>query len=251
MTRAIATIGTGPMEPVLCQALRTFVPYAQRHGYEIRIGTGESDGRPASWGKVLFLQRLLREYQEVLWLDADLAIVDASEDLADSVPPEAYQAFVENRFENQVWVNAGVWYLRADERTDRFLEALWDSTEYIDHIWWENAPIVEMLGYTLGGVGERRPSPWSDGTQILPPEWNVQVIPYGMPRTARIRHYAALTNDRREQWIRADADRASGNPAWVLGAGRRWAVRHVPTSPSELSAKLRRRAQMALNRPTV
>lgn len=240
------------MEPVMCEALRTFVPYAERHGYEVRIGNGESQGRPPSWGKVLFIQQLLGEYQyqEVLWLDADVVILDFSDDLADDVAPDAYQAFVESRFEDRLWVNAGVWYLRADERTDRFLRTVWESTDYIHHAWWENAPVSELLGYNLDGRGPRRPTPWSKGTRILAQEWNVQVVPHGL-RPAKIRHYSAETNDRREQWIRTDADRASGYRAWVIGASRRWAVRHVPRSPSELAVKLQRRARMALNRPTV
>jgi galactosyl transferase GMA12/MNN10 family len=238
------------MEPVLCQALRTFVPYSQRHGYELRIGTGESLGRPAAWAKVPFIQRLLGEYQEVLWLDADVVILDLAEDLADHVEPDAYQALVENRVGDRTWVNTGVWFLRADERTDRFLQAVWDSTDYIDHPWWENTPVLEMLGYNIGGLGSRRVTSWSEGTQILPEEWNVQVDTHGMQR-ARIRHYSAQTNDRREQWMRADADRASGHPAWVMGASKRWAVRHLPRSPGDLFGRVRRRALVAVNRSTV
>jgi glycosyl transferase family (putative galactosyltransferase) len=251
--RALATIGVGPMEPVLCQALRTFVPYAQRHGYEIRIGSGESDGRPAAWSKVLLLQRLLAEYDEVLWLDADLVILDQSEDLAASVPPASYQALVETRYEDQAWVNSGVWYLRSDERTARFLQAVWDSTEHIDHPWWENAPILELLGYDLDPRVPRRPTPWSEGTTILPEEWNRQMDTFDLRAKARIRHYAATSNTRREQWIRTDADRVTGNPTWVIGAGRRFAARHapraVPRSPADLMAKVRRRARVALHPP--
>jgi hypothetical protein len=239
------------MEPVLCQALRTFVPYAARHGYDVRIGTGESQDRPAAWGKVLFLQQLLREYEEVLWLDADLAIVDGTEDLADHVPADAYQAFADSRFEDRVWVNTGVWFMRADERTERFLQAVWDSTEYIDHPWWENTPILELLGYDIDDRVGRRPTEWSTGTAMVDQTWNVQLIPHGFRPGTRIRHYAAVPNDRREQWIRTDADRASGNRAWMAGASRRWLVRHLPTSGTDLSVKLRRRALIALDRPSL
>ncbi len=238
------------MEPVLCQALRTFVPYSQRHGYELRIGMGESEGRPPAWAKVLFLRELLRKYEEVLWLDADVVILDPTEDLADHVPPSAYQALVEKRFENRIWVNSGVWFLRADERSDKFLQGVWDSTDYIDHPWWENTPILEMLGYPIDAPGPRSASPWSEGTQILPEDWNVQVDTHGL-RRCRIRHYSGQTNERREQWMRADADRATGRRTWVTGASRRWAIRHVPSSPSDLAGRLRRRALIAANRPTV
>ena len=233
------------MAPVLCQALRTFVPYAERHGYELRVGSGESEGRPAAWAKVVFLRQLLREYDEVLWLDADIAILDPSEDLAAHVRPDAYQALVETRLGDLLWVNSGVWFLRAGERSDSFLYAVWNSTDHIDHIWWENAAVVELLGYDIECRAPRAASPWSDGTQMLPEEWNIQMDSQGL-RPARIRHYSAQANDRREQWIRADADRVSGNPAWLLGASRRWAVHYAPKSPGDLVVKLRRRALVAL-----
>ena len=253
MTRALATIGTGPMEPVLCQALRTFMPYARRHGYEVRIGSGESDGRPAAWAKLLFLERLLRDYDEVLWLDADVVILDPSEDLAAYVPLESYQALVQTRVEDMAWVNTGVWYVRADERTSRFLRAVWERTEFIDHIWWENAAALELLGYQLDERVPRQGSPSSDGTTILSEEWNRQMDAFRLRDRARMRHYVATPNDRRERWIRTDADRLAGNPAWMIGACRRladlYAPRSVPRSPADLSAKLRRRVRSALRPP--
>ena len=238
------------MEPVLAQALRTFVPYAERHGYELRVGDGESGGRPAAWGKVLFLQRLLKEFDEVLWLDADIAIVDQSEDIARVVPPDAFQAFVETKIGAELYVNSGVWLLRADERTFDFLQAVWDSTDYIDHIWWENAPIVLMLGYNLEARPPRLATSWSAGTHLLPQEWNLQEHKQGL-RGARVRHYSARSNARRVRWIRADADRLTGNPRWVLGSTQRWLERHLPSSREDLLVKVRRRVRLAFGRSNV
>lgn len=70
-------------------------------------------------------------------------------------------------------------------------------------------------------------------------------------RRARIRHYAGHTNDRRERWMRSDADRVQGNLEWVVGASRRCMTRQVPGSPSVLRSKLHRRAKMVLGRPTI
>jgi hypothetical protein len=238
------------MEPVLRQALRTFGPYAERHGYELRLGESDDHGRPPAWAKVPFLRALLGEYDEVLWLDADLAILDGTRDIADWVAPDAYQALVEVRIEVLRSVNTGVWFLRARERTHEFLEAVWDSTAYIHHQWWENAAVLDLLGYSLDGYGEPRRTAWWEGTQILPEEWNTLVGAHGM-RRARIRHYTGHPNDRRERWIRCDADRAEGNLRWPIGATRRWFERHLPRSGSELKGKIRRCVRKTLKRSTV
>jgi hypothetical protein len=235
------------MEPVLGQALRTFVPYARKYGYELRVGDGQSEGRPPAWGKVLLLQQLLEEYDEVLWLDADVAIVDHSRDIADVVPAEAYQALVETHLEEIVYVNSGVWLVRADPRTFAFLQAVWDSTEYIEHKWWENTPLKLMLGYSLDGETPPRPTTWSEGTCLLPHEWNLQEHVQGL-RDARFRHYADRSNLLRYEWIRADADRLSGNPRWLIGSTRRWSARHLPSSRHDLAVKLRRRMALTTGR---
>jgi hypothetical protein len=239
MSRALATIGTEPMEPVLAQALRTFVPYAYRFGYEIRIGSGDSQSRPASWAKVLFLQKLLTEYDEVLWLDADVVILDASVDLAASVGPDAYQAFAEWRLDGDIGLNVGVWFLRASKRTQGFLQAVWDSTQFINHRWWENAAVLALLGHSVDGSDSGEHSPWAKGTEFVAEEWNMFVAKHGL-RPARFRHYATVSNERRERWMRADADRLAQNPMWRLGASRRWLDRHVPGSRAELQAKVQR-----------
>lgn len=247
MGRTIATIGAGAMGAVLEQALRTFRPYAELHGYDLHIGDGESGGRPPAWGKVLLLQDLLERYDEVLWLDADLVILDASEDIASLVDRDSFQALVE-QISDHKGVNCGVWFLRSCERTKSFLASVWAMTQYIDDPSWENGAVLDLLGYDLHGRASRQPSPWVSGTQTLPQEWNMLVFEHGIRADpARVRHYAATTNDRRERWMRADADRIEGRTSWVVGAMSRWAERHVPTSPSALRAKIERRRRYQAN----
>jgi hypothetical protein len=199
---------------------------------------------------VPFLQHLLDGYDEVLWLDADLAVLDHSEDIANYVKRESFQALVEVRIEVLRSVNTGVWFLRSGARAREFLQAVWDSTVYVDHEWWENAAVLALLGYSLDGVGEPRPTSWWEGTQVLPEEWNTLVGVHGM-RPTKIRHYTGHSNDRRERWIRCDADRVMGRPTWRVGATRRWLERHFPRSRSELLGKVRRRLRKAFGRPTL
>src|SRR5690348_12463405 len=98
MSRAIASIGTGPHERLLRLAARSFRPYAERHGYELHLHTDVVDAsRPAPWSKVPILRELLDRHDTVVWLDSDLVVVDPRADIAADVPADRFLALVEHR----------------------------------------------------------------------------------------------------------------------------------------------------------
>ena len=248
--RAIATIGSGPIAKLLDLSLPALNHYGDVHGYEVVVGDGESYGRPPAWAKVPLLQRLLATYDTVLWIDADAIIMDSTVDVASAVPGAAFQALAGPCAGNPPYINTGVWLLRAGDRASQFLDAVWAATEFIDHAWWENAAVIDLLGFELQSVhGPVRESQWMSDTQFLPEEWNMLVYAYGL-RRCRIRHYASTPLPKRERWLRADAARiAAARANWApFPAARyaglatsRWCDRHVPRSPHELREKLVRR----------
>jgi hypothetical protein len=203
--KALATIGIGPMRPVLDVALMSFRPYAERHGYDLVVGSGESDERPPSWGKVLLLRRLLETYEEILWLDSDMVIVDDEIDIASVIPPEAFQALVcHPQREGDLAPNVGLWFLRARKEARSFLDSVWASEQHIHgHGMWENLAVLELLGYTTQRPYrlERR-SPWADGTHHLPGEWNYNPSSLWSPPDTRILHFCARANDLRVRRMR-------------------------------------------------
>ena len=98
MSRAIASIGTGPHERLLALAARSFRPYAERHGYDLHLHTEVVDpSRPAPWSKVRILRDLLEPTTRCVWLDSDLVIVDPRVDIAGEVPADRFLALVEHQ----------------------------------------------------------------------------------------------------------------------------------------------------------
>jgi hypothetical protein len=141
--RAIVTLARGPEhEELLELALPSFEAFGERHGYDVLVADIDS-GRPASWDKVPALRAALAEYEEALWLDADTVIVDPSEDVP--VDERAWQALVEHATGDGFVPNCGVWYVRAPMLP--VLEQLWTMTGYLNHGWWEQAAMLELLGY--------------------------------------------------------------------------------------------------------
>jgi hypothetical protein len=132
----------------------------------------------------------------VFWLDADAIILDDSMDPADAFPAEAFQAMVRHHSTAEVCPNTGVWLLRDCEATHKFLNEIWDHERFIHDPWWENAAVIDLLGYSLRPTKPQRESEWLSGTHWLANEWNSHVGWNGLV-PARIRHYAGVSNSLR------------------------------------------------------
>lgn len=196
--KALCSIGTGPQASLLRLARRSFVPYARRYGYDLHLLTDPVEAtRPAPWGKVALLRDLLPRYDLLLWLDADVVIVDAGEDIAAHRDPDRFLALVEHRYDGLRFPNTGVLLIESGAAAAEFLDALWNADAYVEHRWWENAALLDLLGYDLDRPAPVRPSTWRDRTQFLPNEWNSTVHdPASHPR---FRHYPGYTVPRR--WL--------------------------------------------------
>ena len=181
--KALCSIGSGPHEALLEISRPTFAAYAQRHGYELITSTESDPRRPPAWAKVPMLQEALASYELVLWIDADAVVVDGSRDIADELQADRYLGLV--RHGEQQVPNTGVMVWRAGDRAAELLERTWRGRRFVHHPWWENAALLDVLGYELPSALERgwrrlrrrrfrlvRPSPSLTGVQFLPLEWN-------------------------------------------------------------------------------
>jgi hypothetical protein len=239
--KALATVGVGPMRPVLDVALESFRPYAQKHDYDLIVGSGQSDGRPPSWAKVLLVRRLLDSYDEVLWLDSDMVVVDDSIDLATLVPQDAFQAMVAVReHDGGIMPNAGLWFLRSCATTREFLGAVWERDNSDKDALWENLAILQLLGYTTTRPFRlNEPTMWAAGTHLLPGEWNQPMMDARRAPGARILHFCFMSPEKRVRLMRLamlQATRRSRVGIAPVIRDVEWALRRV-----ELSAYVRRR----------
>jgi hypothetical protein len=189
MSKVIASLGTGPQSRLLKLASRSMRRYAARHGYELELGTETLDSaRPAAWSKVVMLRRLASSHDVVLWLDADLVIVDPSLDIASELEEGRFLYLVEHSTKEGRMPNSGVMLLRGGDDTVSFLEDVYAQEDLVNHHWWENAAICRLLGYRLDPPGPDAPTtPLLDRTKFISPRWNS--IPDAPAERPRIRHY--------------------------------------------------------------
>jgi hypothetical protein len=207
--KVLCSIGAGPHEELLTVSGETFGVYARRHSYELCLSnTLLADDRPAPWSKIKLIQTLLREHDIVLWIDADAAVCDASIDIATLLDRHDLMGLVAHATPEGVdrIPNSGVWLLKRHPQTHSFLQNVWECTQYLDHKWWENAAVLELLGYELEpSVRLVSPSPMYSLTRFLPVEWNsISIEPSPAPR---IVHFPALPLPDRLAGLQAAAER--------------------------------------------
>ena len=188
MRKAIVSMGIGPQARLLRLMTATVVPYASRHEYDLHLLAGVLDReRPPSWSRIKAFQRLQAEYDVLVWLDADLMVVDGRVDIASELEPGRFLYLVEHRTREGQVPNAGVMMVRTGDECAQFLEEVWAQEDLVDHPWWESAAIARLLGYELDPARPVTETPWRARTKLLSGRWNsIPDSPTGSPR---IRHY--------------------------------------------------------------
>lgn len=205
--RAICSYATGAHLELLSIAAPTYIGYGERHGWDVVLSTEEplADGRPASWAKIPLIRELLRDYDIVWWIDADAIIVDPTVSIDSELDDDKDLFIVEHTWGKEPAVyaaNAGVMIWRASEWSFDFLEQIWDLEKYTWHHIWENAAVLDLLGYEVTyPMYHRQPTKLMERVKYIPLEWN-SVWP-NPARTPRINHHGGgLTwQQRRERML--------------------------------------------------
>lgn len=175
MKRALTTFAFGQQADLLDVSLPTFAKYAARQGYDLyvpEIGNFSWTTRPYSWWKVPLILSLFRSgYEEVLWLDADVVVVNGDRDIFDDVCDAPMGMVIHNTPDGAV-PNCGVWPVRAVAAS--FLESIWPLDGFVRSVcWWEQAAVIAGLG----GNPDATPVfvPGGPVWTPLPYEWNPHI----------------------------------------------------------------------------
>jgi hypothetical protein len=147
--RAIITYAAGAHEELLHIAQPRFWEFATKHGYTPMLGAKLTE-RPPAWNKVKLLQHALIEFDEVVWLDADLVIVDTSKDFP-PLPEGKSHALVRHFSAMSEVPNTGVWILK--KAAIPLLKAMWELEVFTNHGWWEQASLMTLMGYVVPPEG--------------------------------------------------------------------------------------------------
>lgn len=136
----------------LTECLESKRKYANMHGYTYFEGGEEfwDRTRPVAWSKIKFWQHILKEYGDnfdYIWIsDADVLITNLSLKLEDHVislmPSQASIMWNRDACHN---INSGNMIFKPTRWLNNFLDKVWNTTDAIYHIWWENKGMLDVL----------------------------------------------------------------------------------------------------------
>ena len=174
--RAVCSLAIGPYVELLAIAAESHEAYARRWGWDLVLSTEHlNHGRPAPWAKVSLVRELLDVYEWVLWIDADACFVRLDADIAAEQEPSKDLYLVEHHWgelPRQSTANSGVFMLRSGPWARDLLAAMWARERLIEHPWWENAALLDLLGYGLEPAALREPTPLMERVKFLDLAWN-------------------------------------------------------------------------------
>jgi hypothetical protein len=194
--RVLCCGGTGDYAAMMEVTAVTLIAYARRHRWDLVLSREEAAApRPSPWNKIVLVQQLLEEYRVVGWIDSDAIIIDGSEDIGVELDDLHDLYIVAHRDGDPPAevINSGVFIIKATDWSKRFLTAVWEQEDLIDHIWWENAAIMRLLGWDLDAdpPGPTGDTEWTPRVKRMDGAWN-SVPLFGRAPRPRINHNAGL-----------------------------------------------------------
>ncbi|MDQ2957313.1 MAG: hypothetical protein M3Y42_10145 [Actinomycetota bacterium] len=186
LTGAVITAAGPGMRAVLHDlALPSFRRFADRWGYQVRAVDLPADGaaadpaaQRAKWMKLSLLRQALTEFELALWLDADVLVLRADEDIATHLRPGDFQALALEQVpqEYRVNPNTGVWLLRSCPMAFDFLDAV-EAAGPQPGPWADQGAVLAALGWQRGDERYRGAKPglgnhFLQHTSWLPLSWN-------------------------------------------------------------------------------
>jgi glycosyltransferase involved in cell wall biosynthesis/tetratricopeptide (TPR) repeat protein len=223
------TIITGWTGDLFSQISSLTVPlienYAKKHG--MRFVCGDLSGtRPASWNKIPLINKFLQTSDLVVWIDSDIVIEDDTVDISKLINQDSWHALVEHHPFPEHVPNCGLWILKPSMIP--ILRSIWNSGKNIDHGWWEQASILEELGYTsnIGSAHRIRNTVLFEKTTWLNPEWNHHPCDLSRVRKPRFRHITQYKN--RLEAVKSYVKRALGENYTVQDEHRFFKALNLP-----------------------
>lgn len=184
MAKALVTFAVGPHKEILKRTRPLFAEYAHLHNYEyLEPRIQDPPLRPASWMKIPSLLEALSHFDDVLWLDCDVVILDNYRDILNDIPKDRtiWQSMVRHTYHAGVDMgevpSCGVWHVRPPMVP--VLEEVWNmGKRSVNQPWWEQASLHQLMGYEQQGgelvfpVVHIKDTELYNHTKFLPLTWN-------------------------------------------------------------------------------
>lgn len=150
MKKVITSFGTGYHSRLLSLSIPTLQLYAQNHQYDLFVPSDSffsetTKQLPPAWWKIDIIQYLLKQYDRVLWIDADVIICRFENDISESLDNSTDFGLVVHETPDGQIPNSGVWLLNPS--CLNWLEHMKSYTHFKrSECWWEQAALLHLMG---------------------------------------------------------------------------------------------------------
>jgi hypothetical protein len=127
--------------------LKSMERYAKKFNIKIELMNNFKSDRPPAWNKIKIVRKLLNKYDFVLWIDSDALFVRFDEDIRREIESGKDFYLVKHHLKSREAPNTGLFLIRNTAWSRSFLDKVWNSEKYIYHNFWENAAVIDLLGY--------------------------------------------------------------------------------------------------------
>jgi hypothetical protein len=179
----ICSIASGEQHKALADIMKPTVElYGRVHGIDTLLLTDRLvPEKPSAWDKIVLLYNLLKQYEIVIWLDADTIIVDPTVDIRKELHSN-YAMFLVTHFKRRpIFPNSGVWVVRRSYKSLKLLQAIWDQSNQDFGVWWEQQALLNLLGFRNSGHdihSYKGPTQFTYCIGPLDLKWNSRPGPY-------------------------------------------------------------------------
>tara|TARA_B100001175_G_scaffold315109_1_gene325940 strand:- start:912 stop:1724 length:813 start_codon:yes stop_codon:yes gene_type:complete len=167
----------------------TFKKYAEIQGYNFENITMPNSGRPPAWNKIRILmdEMIKKEFEFLMWIDADAFFNNYDIDIANEIEQEKEIYMVKHYCEVHkgsiyqntkltiLRINTGVLLMKNSEHNLKFLQKVWDKKEYINHQWWEQAAIMDVMNFKSelnGNLNDNKGNYYLEKVKFISNNWN-------------------------------------------------------------------------------
>lgn len=172
----ICSLAIGPRHIALMRVMApTVAYYALQHKMDslvLPLHDRLDPSRPPAWDKLILIRHALTMYDTVMWIDADAIICDPTKDIREVLDNRYAMHLVAHRIGRRTIPNTGVWVCQRSKDTFELLEAVWKHSKFVNHNWWEQAALMDLIGYDLESRTFQGPTSFSSRVRFIGHEWN-------------------------------------------------------------------------------
>lgn len=142
---AVCSLYTSKIESFATHTTINFQDYCDRNNYDFICSNASLDlDRPLQWSKIKILQQNLKDYEWLMWIDADAAIMNKDIKI-ESIIDNNYNIIIAREdCRDKIIINTGVFLIKNTEWSKNFLTSWYNLKGFIRKGWYDQSAFIHL-----------------------------------------------------------------------------------------------------------